>query len=217
MFQKNLVVWKLCSMVFYPPPKLSFRRTQQCGNVIKFCIGVVIFSWFQKNLVVWKRSDIAPSFPPAPVFQKNLVVWKLFEKKSINARFYAFQKNLVVWKLCYALPALGSFFLVSEELSSVETYCPKPHIPYYLACFRRTQQCGNFVLRCGMCSERILFQKNLVVWKLGLMYSYLTTQNARFRRTQQCGNHYHPAHILLVITRFQKNLVVWKRGASRQI
>ena len=144
---------------------VCFRRTQQCGNS--------------------QQGKMRQS--PVSSFQKNLVVWKLISLTTFPIIPSQFQKNLVVWKLYIALPALGDFFPVSEELSSVET-TKSTHLP----------------------STSISpFQKNLVVWKLRSRGGQCTSIEC-FRRTQQCGNEDWIKNLKMEEKQFQKNLVVWK-------
>ena len=56
------------------------------------------------------------------MFQKNLVVWKPGIRRDGDFGGMVFQKNLVVWKLTARLKVGGKRGIVSEELSSVETY-----------------------------------------------------------------------------------------------
>ena len=86
-------------------------------------------------------------------------------KTCENRRFRGrFQKNLVVWKLLKRLKDSIKIFLVSEELSSVETCA------YHTRCTSTCQFQKNLVVWKLLCKSLIstslsAFQKNLVVWK----------------------------------------------------
>jgi len=109
-FQKNLVVWK---------------------PITSHCKLIILYS-FQKNLVVWKLGYYIFPRDLRIRFQKNLVVWKRRLNPKGLVLLASFQKNLVVWKHFIINFFCLLFYIVSEELSSVETLLKNIFDCYYL-------------------------------------------------------------------------------------
>ena len=99
-FQKNLVVWKLFSIISLD---------------IIFCVSEELSS--VETFPIMQFSLISISF------QKNLVVWKHFASHTIFFGSHWVSEELSSVETIEHNAIVHSIDMVSEELSSVETFC----------------------------------------------------------------------------------------------
>ena len=124
----------------------SFRRTQQCGNYNPKNKFITLVERFRRTQQCGNIHQYTSSLLPTPRFRRTQQCGNRLAT-SINLTILSqFQKNLVVWKLSPSCTATKKSWMVSEELSSVETtFMWINTIDKLYTRFRRTQQCGNYV------------------------------------------------------------------------
>ena len=101
-------------------------------------------------------------------FKKNIVVWKLcFLNDELANDILKFKKNIVVWKLyCHINPyhlnlSLRRTLLYGNVFLGFERFVER---------LRRTLLYGNMLLAKACSNMPAMFKKNIVVWKLCILF-----------------------------------------------